>query len=210
MKNINKVILTGTVVGTRASTRSFTMRIATDGGSMRGRNDNVSAYPEVVFSNVREAAEYKVGDRVTVQGHISGRVTMFDGKRRHVMDVIGDKIEQTKRMLASYIDIEPVYGGGYPDDKNIVVVVGSVDHVYTVGNNQFTSVTLTTVTGKTATKNYVTALAFRRQGMAAKELKPGDTVAIAGALRTTNNKDVKIQSQSIVVLDIQKIEEKTE
>jgi len=208
MKDINRVMLTGTIVGMRSTTKSVDMFIATDGGSARGRKEMTSSFPSVSFSNTKEAGSFKVGDRVSIQGHIHCRlIPTEEGKRLHILTIQGDVIKRTKRMLAEYVDVEPVYEGGFPDDKNLVVAVGTVERLYISPNGQYAAVTLTAE--RKSGKDYITAFAFRRQAEAAKDLKEGDKVAIAGAIRniTSKNSDSR-DRQSFLILDIAKLEDK--
>ena len=205
MRYVNKFIARGTIVGIRATLRETSVILATDGGSRRGRKDESSDYPNIMFYDSSLLGAVRAGDRITIQGHIqTTRYKNEDGKTKYRLLLVGDRVVKTKRLLANYVELNDEYNGGAPDDQNLVILAG---RLYSKIKSSPSSTSIVLQIGDGTHTNYARGLCFMRQSDALNDAEVGDNVAIAGALRTrkpkTRTDDVE---QNIIVLDAELLE----
>lgn len=190
MKETNKVLLTGIITGIRAVRSDISVRIATYGNN--SSRNSASSYPNVLFRDKNKVSGFTIGDRVTIEGYISG------------YNIIATKIEPTKRALSKYFRDEMIddTDGAYMDDENVVVTCGRVLEITSPVDG------LAVVDAEVEDehgKNIVHISCFRRQKDTALEFKENDLIASVSSIRTIITKENKKEIQSVTCKDIQKI-----
>lgn len=204
LKPSNKVMVRGTIIGTRSSATLTSYLIITDGGEEKG-----STVVNVIFyGQLKEA--FKVKDHVDIIAHMQSRIKKTeDGKSSFHQIVVGDKIKKTNRLLADYIPFKEFQTpeGGIPDDMNKAFIYGKVSRVYVPGDG-FAIITVM-VPSKEAKKNYVDVICYKRQAQIASLLAEGDCVVSIGELRSAKEKPKgdEVFWQSVICKDISKVRE---
>lgn len=191
----NQITVSGTIVMINSGRKTSTVQIVSDGGNGK------KAFPRFVFP-ADMTAGYRAGDRATVKAHIHSRVfRKKDGTFEHRQEFSGDEIHLTQRMLIDYFELEELQGdGGYPPDKNIVLISGEIVHIYSP-KPDITILTVAVNDGSRINRCDVTC--FRRQSDTAQQCCEGDIIAAAGIIQTSIKDG--LHHQSMVSRDIAKI-----
>ncbi len=197
MKTKNEVHLTGGIVRINEAKNITSMTIAT---TVAGVD---TAYPTVIFFYPDKTEEFKVGERVTIDGHFQLQVREEDGKRKYKHSIVGDEIIKTQRMLAPFIEDDNIskIAGGIKSDENYAYIFGIVKHIYVAANGVV--VLNVSVTDEDGHTNNCEVACFKRQALVAKTLKEEDFVMIAGSVQTRRETSEKTV-QNIVCRDILK------
>mgnify|MGYP000855201515 FL=1 len=203
MINKNNVKLTGTIIGIWETVNTISVRLATDGGN------NESSYPLVIFRDKELLDGFEEKDRVTIKGHFNTRVRQNkeNGMLEFPCNIIGDLIEYTKRpLIQAFPDNEfETVTGGYPDDKNEVILAGTVQHVYQPRD----SVTLLTlnVDDKGRKESNVEVVCFGPNADFASRLNEKERAAVVGIVKTKRDKNNNRNLQDVICKDVDRLGE---
>lgn len=199
----NKVTVSGTVIMINSGRNITTVQIVSDGGNGK------KAYPRFVFRDLIKTAGFRVGDRVTITGHIHNWIRR-NAEREIIgrnQELIGDEIELTHRMLLDYFDFENGLEGegGYPPDMNKALIAGNVTHIYSP-RPDITIITVVVNDGNHI--NYCEVTCFLRQSETAQLLEENDMIAAVGHIQTSikEKNGERAYYQSMTARDIAKIQ----
>lgn len=202
MQSRNEVHLTGGIVRIHESKIMKSITIAT---TVAGVD---TAYPTIIFFDPDKVDDFKVGDRITVNGHVQTHITEEDGRRLYRQTIVGDKAKKTERMLAPFIEDESISktDGGFQFDENYTFIFGTVRRIYAATNGVY--VLTVAAYDESEHVNYCEVSCFRRQASVVQNLELGDFVMIGAAFQTRRNSSGKT-IQNIVCRDILKCEKES-
>ena len=214
----NKIMLRGTIVSMISGTKNISIRLATDGGRvfLKGpkhlREKNMeTAYTTIIFhENLAEVSKFKVNDMVKIVGHIHGLQSKTGDNTKYLLQIIGDGITYTERLLYKYnkkhkaIQMIDKYKGGFPDDENLVNIIGQL-HKKKQFYDDVIAIDIIATTNKGS--HHCPATCFAKQAGIVKGIKEGEWVGIIGKVTTGTRKDSNEYVQRITVQDIDKLED---
>lgn len=130
MKTKNEFLLKGGITSIHSARTVSRMVVATDGGGL-------TAFVNVVFFPDVDISNFKLGDRVTVKGHVQFQILRDSAGNTtgYRQTLVADSIELTPRLLAAFIKEDSnLYNGGVQADENEILLFGRVSHVFDTTN----------------------------------------------------------------------------
>lgn len=200
MKKRNEFVLQGTLIKVSENSKAGSVQLITDATE--------KTIPEVTISRSSMIRRFKPKDRVRIKGHAITRISKEDPEKVKFYTVLyGDSIDYAPRALIDYLPEDQLAekGGGYGEDKNEAIFVGSVLSCNDLQNG---IVILTLNCSMTEKRQSVEIFCFKRQANYAKKLNKGDLVAVCGGIRTNHNKvGLRNMQQDITCKDISLIKQ---
>lgn len=200
IKETNKIKVSGTIHMISSGRNVTSIWVVTDGA--RGKK----AIPQFVFRNGDLHIDAKVGNRVTVEGHLHNRVMHQGQDVSYEQEILGDSIIITPRALKLYFPADeiPDEEGGYPNDENCALIAGRISHIY-APQPDIVVLTVRASDGRYTDNCELTC--FRRQAEVAGLFSEGDGIAAVGYVQTTlkRNNNRRVVYQNIVVQDLIKV-----
>ena len=197
----NEVTLRGTIVSLVNTRQGTTVTIVS-------RNGDVKNYPPVKFTPSVDLSGYKINDQVVIFGFSQNHtIQRNNGKKGSHTVIIGEEIHKAKRLLSDYFPEEDFpENGGYANDINDVIFIGDVIAVYVKDETKDFAIVKAECKGSEH-KGQCDMSCFARLSAIAKELKPGDKVAMIGFVSTKseNVNGNMVNLSNVVCKDICKI-----
>lgn len=205
VKQENRVIIRGSIVGMSETTKRATLTVATSGGFDR------RTYPNIFFYDRKLVAEYKIKDRVLIFGklHNHMEINPDTGKKEYQSTPIGEQIFRASRQLLDYYSPEIIKdpNGGAPDDRNEVLMAGRLEMVYVPEQNP--NIVIIRVKCSDSEKSGSGQFScFSKCAAIARKCKAGDFVIVTGYVSTDRkekNGGIK-DFQTIIARDLYKVE----
>lgn len=202
----NRFIIRGSIVGKEESAKRCSLTIATSGGFDR------KTFPKIFFYDRKLVDHFNISDRVLIRGIIHNHfvINPDTGKKDYQSTPIGQQIYRSSRLLHDYYPFDVIKDpdGGAPDDKNEVMMAGKVTMVYKPEQNK-NLVLIKVRCDEQGKSGFGQFSCFSKCADIASTCKPGDFVIAAGYINTDlkeKNGGRKVY-QSIICRDIYKVED---
>lgn len=200
IKETNKIKVRGTIHMISSGRNMTSIWVVTDGAIVK------KAIPQFVFRNSDIHIEVKVGNRVTVEGHLHNRIIHHGQEVSYEQEIMGDSIKLTPRALKLYFPSEDITDneGGYPFDENHALIAGEISHIY-APQSDIVKLTVRVANGDYIDNCEITC--FRRQAQTALLFSEGDRIAAVGYVQTTLKRVNKrrVIYQNVIAQDLDKI-----
>lgn len=200
MKTKNEFLLKGGITSIHSARTVSRMVVATDGGGL-------TAFVNVVFFPDVDISNFKLGDRVTVKGHVQFQILRDSAGNTtgYRQTLIADSIELTPRLLAAFIKEDSnLYNGGVQADENEILLFGRVSHVFDTTNGAVI-ITIQIPRTQGSFVDNCNVVCFKRQAEEALKLKKGDCILTYNVVRTRRNDKTETFEQNLICRDILKI-----
>lgn len=186
----NNVVLTGTVLQTFAPNGNVTIMTLAVG------QRELSQYPKITWYGkdaMMVAKEFPPGtkskhQKVCVSGFIQTSKRDVKGETKYFQNIVGENLSYAPKLLESELGIEA--GTRYVQDQNTVLLVGEIVNRYDFQGAHGTAdgkplgAILTLRTQDSGRYNFP-KITFFKQIKLAMNVKPGDIVAVCGAIQTS-------------------------